>query len=171
MKIECKKMIGTSMRHVPFSETLSLSEEVLYGDKPFQSPVSIQGEIWNENGMTRLSGNIQTVYLAKCARCLREIPVPLSADVSVTLTEDESAEETDEIFIARDGCVQTEDVFLPALYFEISMTYLCAEDCKGLCPHCGTNRNLASCDCDQKQRDPRFAALYALLDQKDDEQK
>lgn len=44
------------------------------------------------------------------------------------------------------------------------MTYLCKEDCKGLCPHCGADRNVTECDCESRQIDPRFAALRALLD-------
>ena len=40
---------------------------------------------------------------------------------------------------------------------------LCREDCKGLCPTCGTNLNLAQCDCATEEVDPRFAALSNLL--------
>ena len=54
------------------------------------------------------------------------------------------------------------------VYLEVLMSWplkvLCKEDCKGLCPHCGADRNVTDCDCDKKQIDPRFAALRALLD-------
>jgi uncharacterized protein len=36
---------------------------------------------------------------------------------------------------------------------------LCREDCKGLCPQCGTNLNTETCDCAQEWEDPRLAAL------------
>ena len=39
---------------------------------------------------------------------------------------------------------------------------LCKEDCKGLCPECGTNLNLKDCDCGDKDIDPRWAALKNL---------
>ena len=45
----------------------------------------------------------------------------------------------------------------------------CREDCKGICPHCGADRNEVDCDCEKKQIDPRFAALRALLDSNEDE--
>jgi uncharacterized protein len=39
---------------------------------------------------------------------------------------------------------------------------LCKEDCKGLCPQCGANRNLIDCDCGEDEIDPRWAALKNL---------
>jgi uncharacterized metal-binding protein YceD (DUF177 family) len=47
--------------------------------------------------------------------------------------------------------------------FVLSVPYapLCKEDCLGLCPQCGTDRNVAPCDC-EKPIDPRFAALQGL---------
>ena len=38
---------------------------------------------------------------------------------------------------------------------------ICREDCKGLCPQCGTNLNNATCNC-QQPGDPRWAALGEL---------
>jgi uncharacterized protein len=39
------------------------------------------------------------------------------------------------------------------------MKPLCREDCAGLCPRCGCNRNIDSCDCSDSGVDPRFAVL------------
>ncbi len=40
------------------------------------------------------------------------------------------------------------------------------EACKGLCPHCGRDRNEISCDCETRELNPAFAGLAALLDAK-----
>ena len=41
---------------------------------------------------------------------------------------------------------------------------LCSEDCAGLCPSCGANRNLVEeCGC-EPEIDPRWSALAALKD-------
>lgn len=47
--------------------------------------------------------------------------------------------------------------------FVLAVPYapLCREDCKGLCPQCGIDRNTGTCSC-QKPIDPRFAGLAAL---------
>jgi uncharacterized protein len=39
---------------------------------------------------------------------------------------------------------------------------LCKPDCKGLCSHCGANRNLQPCSCDEGTNDPRWEALTGL---------
>lgn len=43
------------------------------------------------------------------------------------------------------------------------MKPLCREDCAGLCPECGVNRNDEICTCGDGVRDPRWGALTALL--------
>ena len=39
---------------------------------------------------------------------------------------------------------------------------LCREDCKGLCPECGADRNQSACSCEQYQ-DLRWAKLRELF--------
>ena len=40
----------------------------------------------------------------------------------------------------------------------VPLAPLCAEACKGLCPHCGVDRNLEACSC-EPPLDPRLMAL------------
>ena len=46
---------------------------------------------------------------------------------------------------------------------ELPTKVLCKEDCKGLCPKCGKDLNLGSCDCKTKDIDPRWQALSDLF--------
>ena len=39
----------------------------------------------------------------------------------------------------------------------------CKEDCKGLCPVCGTNLNEKECGCDRTVADPRMAAIQDIF--------
>jgi uncharacterized protein len=39
---------------------------------------------------------------------------------------------------------------------------LCREDCKGICPDCGIDRNTGECNCVTNEIDPRWAALKNL---------
>ena len=48
-------------------------------------------------------------------------------------------------------------------YLALPMKPLCREDCKGLCPQCGTNLNTGTCECRPEWEDPRLAALKALI--------
>lgn len=164
MKIDLKKLNTSSQASIPFEETIDLTDEKLYGAKPFQSPVHIKGEVSNDSGVLRLTGTIDTIYSTECARCLKPLSIPLSAKADMILSDDSEAEEEDDLFVLTSDSVDPADVLVPALILQVQMTYLCKEDCKGLCPHCGADRNVTDCDCDKKQIDPRFAALRALLD-------
>lgn len=169
MKIDIRKLTGAGTSRIPFTESADLSDETLYGAKPFQSPVQMNGEISNELGVLRLQGTIKTIYATACARCLKPLEILLTAEVDAVLTSDPDAVEEDDLFVLTEDSVDPADVLVPALILQVEMTYLCRSDCKGLCPHCGADRNVTECDCESKQFDPRFAALRALLDSKPDE--
>src|SRR5436190_750925 len=47
-------------------------------------------------------------------------------------------------------------------YLALPMKPLCRDDCKDLCPNCGTNWNNGTCECKQEWEDPRLAALKTL---------
>jgi len=52
------------------------------------------------------------------------------------------------------------------LQLELPMKALCREDCKGLCPQCGADRNTAPCDC-APPAESRWQPLRSLLEQDD----
>jgi uncharacterized protein len=39
---------------------------------------------------------------------------------------------------------------------------LCRDECRGLCPRCGTNLNERDCGCTTEANDPRLAVLRNL---------
>jgi uncharacterized protein len=52
---------------------------------------------------------------------------------------------------------------------ELPNDVLCRDDCAGICPVCGIDRNAGTCDCDTTVRDDRWAALDGLqLDETDE---
>jgi uncharacterized protein len=46
----------------------------------------------------------------------------------------------------------------------VPMKPLCGQDCRGLCPVCGGNRNVVPCTCQVRESDPRWAPLKGLAD-------
>ena len=59
----------------------------------------------------------------------------------------------------REDKIDLGEVVREQLYLALPMKPLCQEDCKGLCPVCGGNRNREACTCQQEWVDPRMAAL------------
>lgn len=165
MKIDLRKLVPGDK--IAFSGTADLSEESLYGAKPFQSPVTYSGEVVNHLGVYRLTGQISTIYHTCCARCLKPLQIPLQATADGILSRDGAAEDEDDVFPIENNAVEVEDILIPALILQVDMTYLCRDDCKGLCPICGCDRNESVCSCASEQTDPRLAVLAKLLKDKE----
>ena len=62
----------------------------------------------------------------------------------------------------RDDVIDLGDVIREQFYLALPMKPLCREDCKGLCPVCGVNRNREACSCDTTWVDPRMEPLRRL---------
>ncbi len=45
---------------------------------------------------------------------------------------------------------------------------LCREECRGLCPQCGVDRNTEACDCREASSNSPFAALRSLVTERGD---
>ena len=61
-------------------------------------------------------------------------------------------------FYEGDG-VELNDVLREYVLLALPMQRVCSEDCKGICPVCGQNRNQKECACQAEAVDDRWAAL------------
>jgi len=119
----------------------------------------------------RLQGQLSTNLELPCARCLE----PVISDVSRSfdllyrpLGSDAGNEEQAvtgaeaEIGYYEGDHLLLEDVLREQTLLAVPLKVLCQDDCKGLCPTCGRNRNVELCECVQPVEDPRWAALKGI---------
>ena len=62
----------------------------------------------------------------------------------------------------KDDAVDLSEIVREQFYLALPMKPLCREDCKGLCPVCGKNRNREACTCQSEWVDPRLEPLKNL---------
>ncbi|MDD2499121.1 MAG: DUF177 domain-containing protein, partial [Desulfitobacteriaceae bacterium] len=74
-----------------------------------------------------------------------------------------TATNEEEIYFYEGDKIDILPQVLQTILLELPMKVLCREDCKGLCPVCGTNLNIKECRCERESIDPRLAALKNLL--------
>jgi uncharacterized protein len=67
-------------------------------------------------------------------------------------------------FDCPEGKANLVELVAEQIYLALPLKPVCRADCKGLCPHCGANRNEASCGCQADWIDPRLAPLQRLRD-------
>jgi uncharacterized protein len=119
----------------------------------------------------RLEAELHYGQTLACCRCLK--PHDRSVDSSVDLVvlvrppEPEAGEvelkASDLGILALESeTLDTEPILLEQLELNIPMRALCRDDCAGLCPHCGADRNERPDCCDTKNIDPRWQALEDL---------
>lgn len=68
-----------------------------------------------------------------------------------------------DILYYEDFVVPFDPLVEEQLQLELPMKALCRDDCRGLCPQCGSDRNAAPCDC-APPPDERWKSLKAILE-------
>jgi len=127
-----------------------------------------------------LEGEVRGAYALECSRCLSRYPARVAEPFRVLLEpagERVPAEPESAAALARDGICLGDDVdtglyrgreielgsfFLEIVALALPVQPLCREDCKGLCPRCGADRNHDPCQCTEAPPPSPFAVLEAL---------
>ena len=112
-------------------------------------------------------GNIETIVDVECCRCLDVTSLTLKNEFRYTLVpaggkEKEEIElhpEDLEFGYYRDDTVDLDQIIFEQIVLQIPIKVLCRDSCKGPCPHCGINLNVASCNCHADFIDERLAVL------------
>ena len=163
------RQAGTSMELelIRDPEAFSLRRD----DISFESPIIFSGQLLHTNhGILVLTGTLKTNLIATCARCLQ--PVHLTIETSLEETyqpktellavgEDQPEETYEYSGYELDVDQALRDNLIPLLPVRL----ICREDCVGICPACGADRNTSPCDCMAagKGKFSPFDALKQLL--------
>lgn len=99
-----------------------------------------------------VQGDLRGTVEGTCARCLETYAFPFAETLRVVLAPRSTAgaeEGDDDLGI---GFFEGEQIDVTGLVVEHALLTLptiplCREDCRGLCPQCGINRNVRACEC------------------------
>lgn len=130
-----------------------------------------------DDDTVHVRGRLQAQVALSCGRCLEGFTLALDQEVDLFYLPHEAGqeqEEEDEVELSdRDVVVayyegdrlDLGDVIREQLYLAVPLSRLCREDCLGLCPHCGVNRNQQACSCPAEEVSlSPFASLRKKLD-------
>ena len=140
-------------------------------DFDFETPLESEAKVKKTGQLVFITGKIQTTLRLQCVRCLKEFPYPLSSVYELTLhpmkeapSEEETELGSDEIESSffEGGEVHLSEIACEQIFLEIPHQPLCQEGCKGLCPICGKDLNLSSCECVKEEFPSGFSALKKL---------
>lgn len=140
-------------------------------DAKLKGVANLFGEIVRVDGKAHVRGKIVAEVLIDCTRCL----VPVAKEFEILFddvfvdpadepVEDEIILDSDSLdeSIAIDGKIDLTEVVREQIILALPDQVYCTNECKGLCPKCGSNRNLINCSCIEQEIDPRWSALKNL---------
>ena len=149
-----------ALRRITVDKTYSAGEFDDRGSTFRQTaPLHLQAVAELVNSDIRISGHLDTQIHTECDRCIAQMELAISQDfdlfyrpVSAISHEGESrvsGGELDVGFYPGEG-VELEEVIREQVFLALPMKKVCRPGCRGLCPVCGSNLNVAACECQQQ---------------------
>ena len=145
------------------------------GDHDFRLPGGIDYDLVLTNAGEGIldSGIVRAHVIGTCDRCLEDAEFDIASEVDEYFlfeapAEQDLSDDEDEVdfsLVGEDHTIDLAEPIMAAIVMETPFVVLCREDCKGICPICGQNRNIAPCTCQEggvRQNNP-FSALSELL--------
>jgi uncharacterized protein len=177
MKVKYKfNEISTKLMHVHLTRADEWLQTRLGSRSNFRisEPMECEVEFFRDEKSVHLKGEINARLLLACVKCLDEFGFVVRKEFSTVLfnspefsTQMEELELTAETIneeFLEDGVLDLENVVLEELLLSVPDYPRCNEDCKGLCPECGTNLNHEQCNCSKNNGINQFDSLKILLE-------
>ena len=118
--------------------------------------------IQNLESRVLLNGTLQASGSTECGRCLEEFAISWDVPVEIMVLRDVDSDETESetlLILQQKGEVDLREALTECAVLGFPLAQVCKDDCKGLCPDCGIDRNQGSCECEEDNVDPRWAGL------------
>jgi uncharacterized protein len=141
-------------------------------DVTLVAPISGHVKFLRTGSDILVTGQLETTVQKACGRCLTTFTGPISIELEeefypsidvntgALLPPPEDADEANRI--NEQHTLDLLEVVRQNALLESDELLYCRPDCRGLCPHCGQDRNTDPCDCEDDEIDMRWAALQEL---------
>ncbi len=166
--LQAKTELG---QHHPFKFVTTADKLNLGAKSPFeQSEILITGESINLGDSLLVTGMIEVCGQYECNRCLDAYQLKEKISFNECFREKNqplSHGQSEEDFLLYEGdTINIDELVREHLLLNEPLQTWCSEDCQGLCPVCGVNRNQIKCNCTLTTGDPRLAVLSQLMQDK-----
>jgi uncharacterized protein len=130
---------------------------------PDDEPVVLDVTLTSYPGGITADGVVTTRWQGECRRCGGPVHGTVSAEVKERFAPAGGTERDEEAYPLTGDELDLAPLARDAVLLGLPLAPLCREDCAGLCPTCGANRNTEPCGCGPVT-DLRWAALDVLRD-------
>jgi uncharacterized protein len=148
-----------------------LDISVLINESGNPDNVHVELKITKISKKVLIKGTVDGSVLLNCGRCLNDYSYPLNISFNeeydpageMARDEDQELNSVDlDLSYYRDDEIDVVELVKEQVLLSVPMKPLCKEECRGICSRCGTDLNKGSCECRNKEVDPRLAPLQKL---------
>jgi len=133
---------------------------------PAGADVSLDVMVELVDGGVLVSGTVEAPWSGECRRCLTSVEGRLEIRVRELYEprgdHGSTGEEDEDTYPLVGDQLDLTPLARDAVLLELPQAPLCRDDCAGLCPTCGADRNAGPCGCPSGPADPRWSDLDAL---------
>ncbi len=135
------------------------------------TPVEFTVDVRRDGQKVRATGRVRATLECPCSRCLEAFTTTVDAPFDAFFLpasanagggERQVADEDLGVSFYTNDTIDLGEIIREQFYLALPMKPLCREDCQGLCPVCGINRNRETCSCQPIWVDPRLEPLKRL---------
>jgi uncharacterized protein len=142
-------------------------------EHPFQDPSWVLDDVSlsleKDGDAVFVHGSLAATVPQVCGRCLAGFDTSVTPSIEARFVpsptgrgdEHELGADDLETDVYAHGTVDLDALVETETSLALPMKPLCREDCRGLCPVCGGNRNTTECACQEHAPDPRWEPLKA----------
>jgi uncharacterized protein len=122
-------------------------------------------------GEIRVEGDLRVEVEGVCDRCLEGAKYAVAnhfdllyvpAGESEASGEDEVEEAGMDVGYYEGNGLELNDILREVVLLTLPMRLICNDECRGICPVCGQNRNQRDCGCAPESTDDRWSKLKSL---------
>jgi len=119
----------------------------------FPEPVRVELELRQADRMLVVEGNVDARVHGQCDGCLEDVDMQLHVDVDERLdpAHGRDVDPFGESNVLTGDRLDVADLAQQSVLSVLPMGLRCSQDCRGLCPACGANRNTGECSCQSAQ--------------------
>lgn len=169
MRIQLENLEGGrgSFAHIYQPEELNPVDERV----SLTAPADVNAKVRLSGNEVFVNGHIDTKAQVECDRCLKPVELPINADFTLEYISGSDYESSQAAELTEDAmsvsvfdgeAIDIDEIVKEQILLAVPTRMLCREDCKGICPECGTDKNTGECNCVTNDIDPRWAALKNL---------
>ena len=138
-------------------------------DERFKNPLTVEVRLDKNLKQIFLQAKVTVLLASVCDRCLDEASMQMDERYAMVYiqsdrsTVDVKEEEEIQVLSSDTNYIDMDEDIRQYIELAIPKKMLCKEECLGICPICGGNKNLKPCDCSVQIPDSRWEELKKLI--------